>query len=43
VYATAAAARGKAAMQCFDGLDGYEALLVDPAGLRRTTCGWPAA
>ena len=43
VYATAAAARGKAAMQWFDGLDGYEALLVDPAGLRRTTGGWPAA
>jgi thiamine biosynthesis lipoprotein len=43
VYATAAAARGPAAMPWLDGLAGYEALLVSRSGLLRSTGGWPAA
>lgn len=41
VYATAAVARGSAALKWLDGLDGYEALLVAPSGPVRTTGGWP--
>jgi thiamine biosynthesis lipoprotein len=41
VYATAAAARGPAALDWLDGLDGYEALLVISSGLVRATVGWP--
>jgi FAD:protein FMN transferase len=43
VYATAAAARGPAAVDWLDGLDGYEGLLVTSSGLLRATGGWPAA
>jgi len=42
VYATAAAARGLPALSWLDRLDGHEALLVDAAGQRWTTAGWPA-
>jgi thiamine biosynthesis lipoprotein len=41
VYATAAAARGRGALDWFDTLDGYEALLVDRHGGIGTTSGWP--
>ncbi|GIE53670.1 FAD:protein FMN transferase [Amorphoplanes nipponensis] len=42
VHATAAAARGPAALPWLEGLDGYEALLVTRSGLVRSTTGWPA-
>lgn len=41
VYATAAAARGVEALAWLDGLDGYEALLISPSGLRHATGDWP--
>ncbi len=41
VYATAAVARGPQALTWLDGISGYEALSVSPAGLIRTTSGWP--
>jgi thiamine biosynthesis lipoprotein len=41
VYATAAAARGPAAIAWLDGLDHYEALMVTASGVLRTTAGWP--
>ena len=41
VYATAAVARGPAALDWISGLDGYEALLVSAEGLLRVTDGWP--
>lgn len=43
VYATAAVARGPAALDWISGLDGYEALLVSAAGVVRATDGWPLA
>jgi thiamine biosynthesis lipoprotein len=42
VYATAAAARGPAAVDWLDDLDAYEGLLVTASGVVRTTGGWPA-
>lgn len=42
VYATAGAARGPRSLDWLDGVDGYEALLVAPSGLVRTTEGWPS-
>jgi FAD:protein FMN transferase len=41
VYATAAIARGPAALDWLDTVPEYEALLVDRAGLVHTTVGWP--
>jgi thiamine biosynthesis lipoprotein len=43
VYATAAAARGRSAVDWFETLIGYEALIVDRHGGITTTSGWPAA
>jgi thiamine biosynthesis lipoprotein len=42
VYATAAAARGPAALDWLDGVPGYEAMLVGADGGVRTTAGWAA-
>jgi FAD:protein FMN transferase len=41
VYATAAAARGSAALPWLNGLTEYEALMVTAGGLLRSTTGWP--
>jgi thiamine biosynthesis lipoprotein len=41
VYATAAVARGPAALRWLGDLDGYEAMLVDRLGTVTTTQGWP--
>jgi thiamine biosynthesis lipoprotein len=41
VYATAAIARGPAALAWLDTLQEYEALLVDAAGRTHATAGWP--
>jgi FAD:protein FMN transferase len=41
VYATAAVARGPAAVRWLAGLDGYEALLVTDDGRLLATPGWP--
>jgi thiamine biosynthesis lipoprotein len=43
VYATAAAARGRSALDWLDGVAGYEALLVDAHGTVHTTERWTAA
>lgn len=43
VYATAAAARGVAALGWIGGLDAYEALLLTATGALRSTTGWPTA
>jgi thiamine biosynthesis lipoprotein len=42
VYATAAAARGPAALPWLEDFDGYEALMVTRSGLLSVTAGWPA-
>lgn len=41
VYATAAAARGPAAMEWLACLDGYEALMIASSGTVHATEGWP--
>lgn len=43
VYATAAAARGVAALGWIGGLDAYEALMLTATGALRSTTGWPTA
>ena len=43
VYATAAAARGTAAIPWLNDLDGYEALMVTTNGILHTTAAWPSS
>jgi thiamine biosynthesis lipoprotein len=41
VYATAAAARGPAALSWLENVDGYDALMVTRSGSLRASAGWP--
>jgi thiamine biosynthesis lipoprotein len=41
VYATAAFVRGADAVAFLESVEGYEGLVIDAAGVKRSTAGWP--